>query len=306
MTTSAPEPSASAVSGAQPTPISPLDASEQAPGQDLLADLRGRWVGEGINTLWVPTLSGPPTSNPAATYNPPGGQTKPLPQFISSRTTETLVIDDVLGSVPNKGSGDTFSELAAPYEQRVFDENGNLIHVENGFWLVTPQTQEPSAAPGVAKLSSVPHGTVAIVQGPLPTRQTGQLPVTAVAVSVMPSPTPTGLFEPTEPLAQGFIDNVASYIQQRADADHTGMLWQLELASPDGGVANIDFLNANARVKSVHSTFWIGNLGVRTDGVGEEAASVLAYVQTALVSFDGIDWPHVSVGYLTKDMDSRH
>lgn len=193
-----------------------------------------------------------------------------------------------MGSIPNK---DDFSELAAPYEQRAYDENGNMIHAENGFWLVTPATQQPATPATVAKLASIPHGTVAIVQGPLPTRQTGQTQVPAPgAAPVMPTSTPAGLAKPAGPLAPEFIDNVAAYIQQRIAADHTGLLWQLTLEST--GVANIAFLDQKAPVKSVKSTVWIGNLGIRADGEGEETASVLAYVQTALVSFDGLDWPH--------------
>lgn len=292
--------------GAPPASIGPADASEQGPDGELLRDLQGRWVGEGINTLWVPTPEGASTPTPPPTYSPtPGQPAKPLPRFISSRTTETIVVGDALGSVPNKGSKDDFSELAAPYEHRAYDENGNMIHAENGFWLVTPVTQQPPAAASVAKLASIPHGTVAIVQGPLPTRQPGQEQVpTPDAAPVMPTNPPPGLAKPTGPLAQEFIDNVAAYIQQRITADHTGLLWQLTLAST--GVASIAFLNANASVTSVKSTLWIGNLGIRADGEGKQAASVLAYVQTALVNFDGIDWPHVSVGYLTKDMESRH
>lgn len=295
--------------GAPPTSILQADASGQDPtGKQLLSDLQGRWVGEGINTLWVPTLAGAPTPTPPPMYNPvPGQPPKPLPKFVSSRTTETLVVGEVLGSVPNKGPQDDFSELAAPYEQRAYDENGNLIHVENGFWLVTPTTQQPPAAPNVAKLSSIPHGTVAIVQGLRPDRQNGTSLISPPdPAPVMPASPPEGLVKPTAPLAQEFIDNVATYIQERIAADHTGLLWQLNLASTDTSVANIDFLNPNARVKSVKSTFWIGNLGIRADGGGEQRASVLAYVQTALITFDGIDWPHVSVGYLTKDMGSFH
>lgn len=288
-----------------PTSIGPADASDQGADGKLLSDLQGRWVGEGINTLWVPTPEDAPTQTPLPTYNPaPGQPAKPLPRFVSSRTTETIVVGNALGSVPNKGAKDDFSELAAPYEQRAYDENGNMIHAENGFWLVTPATQQPTAPAAIAKLSSIPHGTVAIVQGQLPTRQPGQAQVAVTdPAPVMPTSIPTGLAEPTGPLAPEFIANVAAYIQQRIAADHTGLLWQLELEST--GVANVAFLDANAKVKSVQSTVWIGNLGIRADGEGEQAASVLAYVQTALVSFDGIDWPHVSVGYLTKDMESR-
>lgn len=292
--------------GVPPTAIDTNAGAEQDPGQKFLSDLRGRWVGEGINTLWVPVAAGAATATPAPTYSPISGQpARPLPLFVSSRTTETFVVGDVLGSVPNKGSQDAFSELAAPYEQKAFDENGNLIHVENGFWLVTPETQQPPAPPSVAKLSAIPHGTVAIMQGQLPDRQNGASLVPALdPVPVMPAGSVAGLVEPTGPLAQEFIDNVASYVQQRINADRTGLLWELKLAST--GVANINFLNPNAQVTSVQVTAWIGNLGIRTDGAGEQVASVFAYVQTALVLFDGIEWPHVSVGYLTRDMDSPH
>jgi hypothetical protein len=105
-------------------------------------------------------------------------------------------------------------------------------------------------------------------------------------------------------LAQDFINDVAAYVRLRFAADHAGELWQLKLAST--GVANIAFLNANAPVSSVKATWWVGNLGIRNDGAGQQVASVLAYVQTTLVDFDGISWPHVSVGYLTRDMESRH
>jgi hypothetical protein len=142
------------------------------------------------------------------------------------------------------------------------------------------------------------------VQGPLPTRQNGQSQVSVEDTApVMPTGDVPGLAKPTGPLAPEFIDNVAAYVQQRIAADHTGLLWELKLEST--GVANIAFLNENAQVNSVQSTLWIGNLGIRADGAGEQTASVLAYVQTALIRFDGIDWPHVSVGYLVRDMDPR-
>jgi hypothetical protein len=104
-------------------------------------------------------------------------------------------------------------------------------------------------------------------------------------------------------LAPEFIQNVAAYIEQRVAADRTGLLWELQLQST--GVANIAFLNENAPVTSVQSTVWVGNLGIRPDGAGAEVASVLAYVQTAVLTFDGVDWPHVSVGYLLRDMEWR-
>lgn len=124
-------------------------------------------------------------------------------------------------------------------------------------WLLASHFEDATAvlAPSVAKVSSIPHGNVAVVQGQLPDRQNG--------VSLIPSPAPAtvmlissvpGLLKPTGPLAQEFIDDVASCVRPRLTADHTGLLWELKLASTEASVANIEFLTANARVTSVQST----------------------------------------------------
>lgn len=287
-----------------PSPIAPLDPTTQPVAAQLLLDLQGRWIGEGINTLWVPTPANGPLPAPVPTYNPtPDGPSKPLPRFISSRTTETLMIQAPLGSVPNKGAQEEFNEAAAPYADHVYDENANLVHAESGFWLVTPPTQAPSATASVAKLSAIPHGTVAIVQGNLPTRQDGLSRISPPALApVMPNNPPSGLAIPDGPLDVDYIANVAVYVERRLEADRAGLLWQLDLANV--GVVNIPFLDPNAQVRSISATYWVGNLGIRTDAVGVQRASVLAYVQTALITFDGIDWPHVSVGYLLRDMEA--
>ena len=53
---------------APPGPIAPLDPAAQPVAAQLLQDLQGRWIGEGINTLWVPQLKGGPAPTPVPGY----------------------------------------------------------------------------------------------------------------------------------------------------------------------------------------------------------------------------------------------
>lgn len=294
----------------EPTAVPPgiitaINPSSQETTAQLMTDLRGRWVGEGINTLWVPSRADSSPATPLPMYNPvPSGPPTPQPRFVASRTTETLVISEPLGDVPNKGPHDEINESASAYSDRVYDENGKLVHAETGFWLGTPVTTTTGAA--VAKLAAIPHGTTVLAQGPLPGRADGTSQITApVAEPAAPATLPTGMLAPSGPLDPQYIANVASYIQRRLEADRTGLLWQFELTSSGADIANISFLKLNAPVTSVRSTYWIGNLGIRTDTAGAQEAAVLAYVQVATLTFDGIDWPHVSVGYLLRDQEWR-
>lgn len=293
----------------EPTTVPPgiitaINPGSQETTAQLMTDLRGRWVGEGINTLWVPSRADSNPVTPPPMYNPdPSGPPKPQPRFVASRTTETLVISEPLGDVPNKGAEDEINESASAYSDHVYDENGKLVHAETGFWLGTPVTSSATGT-AVGKLAAIPHGTTVLAQGPLPSRADGTGQITAPAAEpATPATLPTGMTAPSGPLDPVYIANVALYIQRRFEADRTGLLWQFELSSGGADVANISFLKANAPVTSVRSTYWIGNLGIRTDTAGAQEAAVLAYVQVATINFDGIDWPHVSVGYLLRDQE---
>jgi hypothetical protein len=66
-----------------------------------------------------------------------------------------------------------------------------------------------------------------------------------------------------------------------------------------GGTANTAFLKGgaqgpNAVAASVAATFWLETIE------DESAPSQLQYSQTVLLNFNGLSWPHVTVGTLHK------
>ncbi len=68
---------------------------------------------------------------------------------------------------------------------------------------------------------------------------------------------------------------------------------------PGGGTANTAFLKGgaagpNAVAATVTATFWLETLQ------GQPAATQLQYSQTVLLNFNGLSWPHVTVGTLHK------
>ncbi len=68
---------------------------------------------------------------------------------------------------------------------------------------------------------------------------------------------------------------------------------------PGGGTANTAFLHGgaegpNANAASVSFTLWLETVQ------GQPAESQLQYTQTVLLNFNGLSWPHVTVGTLRK------
>ena len=68
---------------------------------------------------------------------------------------------------------------------------------------------------------------------------------------------------------------------------------------PGGGTANTAFLKGgsqgpNAVTASVSATFWLETVQ------GQPAENQLQYSQTVLLNFNGLSWPHITVGTLRK------
>ena len=74
--------------------------------------------------------------------------------------------------------------------------------------------------------------------------------------------------------------------------------------SPDnaiGGFTNIPFLNVNAKVTSFAATFWIETVQNEDDARDPKSTFVqLQYSQTAVLDFDDIKWPHITVATLVQ------
>ena len=69
------------------------------------------------------------------------------------------------------------------------------------------------------------------------------------------------------------------------------------ISNGGGGVENIPFLNTNANAATMLATFWIEKVK-HPSGFGHFLQ--LQYVQTVLLNFLGLSWPHVSVATLVK------
>ena len=121
----------------------------------LLADLAGTWRGEGFNLIARPDFEG--NANLYLQLN---------------QTQETLKIDPIGSSIPNRGFGQDDIELfGLTYLQKISDAStGGALHIEPGLWVTQPTTTYPpeTAPPGaqiVARMGSIPHGTTVLAQG---------------------------------------------------------------------------------------------------------------------------------------------
>ena len=65
-----------------------------------------------------------------------------------------------------------------------------------------------------------------------------------------------------------------------------------------GGIENIPFVVANADAVSMRAIFWIQTV---QHGDGHGPYLQLQYSQRVILTFLGIDWPHVSVATLVKN-----
>ena len=100
------------------------------------------------------------------------------------------------------------------------------------------------------------------------------------------------------------VNNPNSILQAAIAGQHITATTTLHVTStdtpvPGGGTANTAFLKGgtdgpNAVSVSVNATFWLETLQ------GQSAPSQLQYAQTVLLNFNGLSWPHITVGTLRK------
>jgi hypothetical protein len=121
----------------------------------LLKDLGGTWKGAGFNLIARPDAQ---------------GKTNLYLQL--NQTRETLTIDPIGSSIPNRGFGQDDIELfGLTYLQKISDVfTGGALHIEPGIWVTQPATAyPPETAPNngqiVARMGSIPHGNALLAQG---------------------------------------------------------------------------------------------------------------------------------------------
>ena len=295
-----------------PIPAIPTGALLSPLGQ--LAGLPGTWTGRGFNQIFRPQHTG-------------------LDNFLElNLTLETLEIIEIPGEIPNRGMVQAdISLFGMTYLQQVADANVKDtegrpagIHIEPGIWINVPATTEPGEPASVARLATIPHGTSLLAQG---TAAAVEGPPVFPAVDITPFPIgdpgnripfpSQNLSQPSPDrspdadlvgITQGMVDNPNSVLADALAGKVIVGHRRIEVSTtpipggPDvgGGIADIAFLvgagQPNASVVNMDATFCISDY---SDADGNEG-TLLQYSQVVLLNFNGLSWPHVSVGNLTK------
>ncbi len=292
-------------------PLPALETPVQLPFPEVasplgpLAGLAGKWTGRGFNVIWRP--------------NHTPGQDRFLELNV---TSEQLEFAPISGPIPNRGLlQPDINMFGLTYLQQISDANLNAgLHIEPGLWAAVPKTTNPNVVPTVARLASIPHGTTIVAQGTATTAAAApNIPNTSIKPFTIGQPTPEFDF-PEQTLTnqtqfrtsgagltgvtQAMVNNPNSVLRAAIAGQHITATTTLHVTTgntpvPGGGTANTAFLQGgpqgpNAVAVSVNATFWLETVQ------GQPAASQLQYAQTVLLNFNGLSWPHITVGTLRK------
>jgi hypothetical protein len=292
-------------------PLPPVEEEVQSVSAEAakplgpLAGLAGKWNGRGFNLIWRPDHA--------------SGQDHFLELNV---TSEQIEFESISGSIPNRGllQGD-ISMVGLTYLQQISDANLKAgLHIEPGVWLAIPKTTDPNVSSSVARLASIPHGTAIVAQGTASTSAAApSIPDIGIKPFTIGQPSATNDF-PEQTLSthtdfrtsgaglagvtQAMVDNPNSVLRSAIAGQHITATTTLHVTTgdapvPGGGTANTAFLKGgaqgpNAVAASVAATFWLETIE------GESAPSQLQYSQIVLLNFNGLSWPHVTVGTLHK------
>lgn len=314
-------PIATAVAAEAGGPVAdPLGPLAQLPGP---GSTPGVWSGHGFNAIWRPHLAS-------------SGQDRFLELNL---TDETLVFTRIDGPIPNRGLAMADIDLFGVTYLQQINEAGNPaqgLHIEPGIWANVPQTGDPAEPPTVVRMASIPHGTVILAQGvwqilaggPQHIPDNNILPFffhqpppvnsafhnVALTFSELDLSIPTSFRFESPGVTQAMLENPNSVIQEALASSLQGTSMKsrtfLHVSSTDdvirggGGTANTAFLASshnpslgNARAARVEATFWIETIA--GTGGGPDI-NQLQYTQLVMLDFNGIHWPHVTVGTLRK------
>jgi hypothetical protein len=288
------------------TAAAPTAAAPAKPNPlGLLAGLVGKWTGKGFNTIWRPDHV--------------SGQDHFLELNV---TSETLEFSAIPGAIPNRGllQGD-INMFGLTYLQQISDANLKAgLHIEPGLWVNIPKTANPNEVATVARLASIPHGTTIVAQGTASSAAAGpNIPNIGITPFTTGQPSQTISF-PEQTLAtpssfrssgaqltgitQAMVNDPNTVLHTAIAGQHIISTITLHVSTtdspvPGGGTANTAFLRGgaagpNAVAASATATFWLQTLQ------GQTAPTQLQYSQTVLLNFNGLSWPHVTVGTLRK------
>jgi hypothetical protein len=287
-----------------------------------LAGLVGTWKGHGFNSIWRP-------------HHPADQQDRFLEL---NMTTETLVFTRIPGPIPNRGLAMAdMNMFGLTYTQTISESStGAGLHLEPGIWATVPLTADPKEPPSVVRMASIPHGTAMLAQGVAQVIQGG--PQTIPNNNILPffigTPAPANgdfnsvaqtftelnLSQATQfrfvapGVTQDIVKNPNSVLQAALKSSLQGTTMKsrtfLHVATDHssinagGGTANTAFLatsgnppGGNAKATTVQATFWIETIAGTG---GQPDKHQLQYTQLVMLDFNGIHWPHVTVGTLVR------
>lgn len=273
-----------------------------------LANLPGDWGGKGFNVIWRPN------------HTPPGQD-----RFLElNLTNESLKFETISGAIPNRGLlQPDINMFGITYLQQISDANLNAgLHIEPGIWAVVPPTTNPADPATVVRMGSIPHGTTMLAQG-MATGTAGPpaIPNDDILPFIIGNPgaqfhfpeqtltTPTAFRSPAAQIVgitQAMVDNPNSVLQAAIAGQTILSTTTLQVSTTPtapvtgGGTANTAFLAGSAAPNavsfSVSATFWIELVK------GTPNFLQLQYSQLVMLNFNGLSWPHVSVGTLRKNV----
>lgn len=287
-----------------------------------LAGLLGTWKGHGFNAIWRP-------------HNPADQQDRFLEL---NMTDETLVFTRINGPIPNRGLAmPDIDMFGLTYMQQISESStGAGLHIEPGIWAAVPQTTDPAEPASVVRMASIPHGTTILAQGVAQVLSGGpqNIPDNNILPFFFGNPTPANgdfdtvaqtftelnLSQPTQfrsvapGVTQDIVKNPNSVLQAALQSSLQGTTMTsrtfLNVATNDsiiqagGGTANTAFLSSssnpsggNATATHAQATFWIETIAGTG---GQPDKHQLQYTQLVMLDFNGIHWPHVTVGTLVK------
>jgi hypothetical protein len=287
-----------------------------------LAGLLGTWKGHGFNAIWRP-------------HHPADQQDRFLEL---NMTNETLVFTRINGPIPNRGLAMAdINMFGLTYMQQISEAStGAGLHIEPGIWAAVPQTTDPSEPASVVRMASIPHGTVIQAQGVAQVLQGGpqNIPNNNILPFFFGNPAPANgdfnsvaqtftelnlsqatQFRSVAPgVTQAIVQNPNSVLQAALKSSLQGTTMKSRtflnvsttnsILKAGGGTSNTAFLSSstnpsggNAKATQAQATFWIETIAGTG---GQPDKHQLQYTQLVMLDFNGIHWPHVTVGTLVK------
>jgi hypothetical protein len=286
-----------------------------------LAGLLGTWKGHGFNAIWRP--------------HHPADQDRFLEL---NMTNETLAFTRINGPIPNRGLAmPDINMFGLTYMQQISEAStGAGLHIEPGIWAAVPATTDPKEPASVVRMASIPHGTTILAQGVAQVIQGGpqNIPNNNILPFFIGTPAPANgdfnsvaqtftelnLSQPTQfrfvapGVTQDIVKNPNKVLQDALHSSLQGTTMKsrtfLHVATDHssinagGGTANTAFLatsgnppGGNAKATQAQATFWIETIAGTG---GQPDKHQLQYTQLVMLDFNGIHWPHVTVGTLVK------